>query len=161
MSHPDLKMGVRQRINDSNWNSNLLIENYSTTSTMKYQWDIGYAKPLPQYGLRTTSLLRYTVEEKTNNRRNKNIRLRVTMEKDWFEDLAKSYIGVAYQNNDEKNPSGEGYGSEEVSVEGSLNFRISSHNVIKFSGKVSFWENSSNFYGTDYSLDFLWQARFF
>lgn len=156
-----IKMGVWQRINDSNWNSNLLVENSSATDTMRYQWNIGYAKPLPRYGVRTTTSLRYTFEDKTDNCQSSNIKLRVTMEKDWFEDLAKSYIVLAYNNNDEKNPSAGSYGSEEVSVEGSLNFKISTHNVIRFSGKVSFWENSRNASGTDYSLAFLWQAQFF
>ncbi len=154
-----IKMGIWQRINESNWNSNLLVEN-SAANTMRYQWNVGYTKPLPQYGLRTTTLLRYTVEEKTNNRQDNNLRLRITMEKDWFEDLAKSYIVVAYENRYEKDPSGEDYGSEEVILEGSLNFRVTNHNIVKFSGDVSFWKNSRNHYGTDYSLAFLWQARF-
>lgn len=155
-----IKMGIWQKINDSSWNSNLYFENYSLTSTTRYQWNIGYTKPLPQFGLKTTALLQYAVEEKVNNRQNNNLRLRVTMERDWFADLAKSYIVLAYQNNDEKNPTGKDYNSEEISLEGALNFKISSNNIIKLSGKVAFWDKSGNLYGTDYSLSFLWQARF-
>jgi hypothetical protein len=128
---------------------------------MRYQWNIGYVKPLSKWGIKKTSLLRYTFEEKTENRQSNDVKLRITLEKDWFEDLAKSYIVLAYQNRNEKKPAGEGYNSEEISLEGALNFRIGSNNTINLSGKVAFWDKSGNFYGTDYSLSFLWQARFF
>lgn len=156
-----LRMGVHQRIDESSWNSNLSIESYSSDETMRYQWNIGYVKPLSKWGIKKTSLLRYTFEEKTENRQSNDVKLRITLEKDWFEDLAKSYIVLAYQNRNEKKPAGEGYNSEEISLEGALNFRIGSNNTINLSGKVAFWDKSGNFYGTDYSLSFLWQARFF
>lgn len=158
-----IRMGIHRKIDDSNWNSNLVIANYSVASAMRYQWNIGYTKLLNQIGLKTTSLLQYTNEDKADNRQSNQIRLRVAAEKDWFEDLAKSYLVMAYQNNDERDSSGVVIESEDLSFEGSLNLKAGKHHVIKFSGKVSFWKNCSKLlnHGVDYSLAFLWQARFF
>ncbi|HHT48228.1 MAG TPA: hypothetical protein GXZ98_02910, partial [Firmicutes bacterium] len=156
------KIGVHQRVNDDNWYSNLSMANYPTDHTRRYQWDIGYTKPWLQYGLKTTTSLQYTVENKTENRQSNNARLRVAMEKGWFADLAKSYLVVVYKNKDEKNPSGGGF-SEELSLEAVLNLKMGKHNVIRFGGNISFWENSNSYlgHGTDYRLDLLWQARLF
>ena len=158
-----LKMGIQQKINDDNWKSNLSIARHLPTDTMRYQWEIGYTKPWEQSGLNTTASFQYTIEEQTENRQRNNARLQVAMEKDWFADLAKSYLAVAYQNNHETNPAGGRLASEEFSIEGSLNLKIGEKNVIKGSGKVSFWENEGGYgnRGTDYSLNFLWQARLF
>ena len=154
-------MGIQQQIGDNNWSSNLSVSNYSATDTMKYQWEIGYRRPWNQVQLKTAALLQYTIEDQAARRQSDKLRLRVTLEKDWFQDLAKSYFVMAYQNNDGKNPCGTSFSSEVLSFEGSLNIKFTTSNVIKLSGKVSFWENSSNFRGTDYSLALLWQARLF
>jgi len=85
------------------------------------------------------------------------------MEKDWFADLAKSYLVVAYHNNNEKNPLGGNFQSEELLFEGTLHLKVGNHNVIKLSGQVSFWENSYSYMnqGTDYRFSLLWQSRLF
>lgn len=85
------------------------------------------------------------------------------MEKDWFADLAKSYLVVAYQKNDEKTPVGGGFDREELLFEGSLNLKAGKHSVIKLGGKVSFWGKESSYLnrGIDYSLNLLWQACLF
>lgn len=156
-----LKMGVQQKIDDDNWKSNLSIARHLPTDTMRYQWEMGYTKPWKEYGLKTTASIQYTFEEQTENRQRNNTKLQVAVEKDWFADLAKSYLAVAYQKKDETNPAGEGLASGEFSIDGSLNLNIGKENVIKVSGRVSFWENESSYgnRGTDNSLNFLWQAR--
>lgn len=158
-----LKMGIHQHRTDHNWHSNLSFASYSTPNTMCYQLDLGYGKPWEQYGIKTAASLRYTVEDKAENQQSNKFRLRLTMEKDWFADLAKSYVAVAYQNNDEKNPAGGGLASEELLLEGALNLKAGKKNVIRVSGRVSFWGNGNSYQnrGTDYTLSLLWQTQFF
>ncbi len=157
------KMGIHQQINDGRWQSNLSIASSTPTDTRRYQWDFGYTKPWSQYRLKTTGSLRYTIEEQTEDRQSNKLRLRVAMEKDWFADLAKSYLVVAYHNNNEKNPLGGNFQSEELLFEGTLHLKVGNHNVIKLSGQVSFWENSYSYMnqGTDYRFSLLWQSRLF
>ena len=156
-------VGIHQKIKDDNWQSNLSIASSSPTNTRRYQWDIGYIKPWIQHGLKTTASFRYTIEEQTEDRQSNDARLRITMEKDWFADLAKSYLVVTYQNKDEKTPAGGGFESEELLFEGSLNLKSGKHSAIKLGGKVSFWRNENSYLnrGIDYSLNLLWQARLF
>ncbi len=155
------KMGIQQRINDQNWQSNLSIASYPTNNTMRYQFDLGYNKPWTRYGFNTTASVQYSIEEKPDNRQSNRFRLRVTMDKDWFADLAKSYLVVAYNHNDDKNPATGSFASEELLLEGALNLKIGKQNVIRVSGKASFWGNSHQNSGTDYSLSLLWQGRLF
>lgn len=159
-----IKLGINRKKKDSDWNSTLwLSENKSATITRKYQWTIGYSQPFIPAGIRTIAVMRWSHEEKAENGQNNLFEWRVTMEKEWFQDLAKSFFAVAYQTKKTKKPRAEETESKALNFEGTLNMKLGARNVLVFSGKISLWKNNTYFsdYQTDYSFNLDWRTKVF
>jgi len=84
--------------------------------------------------------------------------LRATAEKQFFQDLAKSYLVIAYIKENEEDRA-----EDRLDIEGTLNLKLGNNNSLLFNGKVSFWENDAapSGYGKDYTFNLSWQSRFF
>ncbi|HCT35709.1 MAG TPA: hypothetical protein DF292_01575 [Firmicutes bacterium] len=156
------RIGVQHKSPDGrNLNSNLLITSQSTNNAMQYKWDVGYTKNFEQYGLKTTGRLQYSLE--SGARQGSDIGLRLTAEKAFFQDVAKSYFVLAYRNQEVISGADPARNSEQLNLECSLNLKAGKYNAFSLSGKVTFWENSGTIssHGVDYGLSLSWQAQIF
>ena len=128
---------------------------------MQYKWDAGYTKNFEQYGLKTTGRLQYSLE--SGARQGSDIGLRLTAEKAFFQDVAKSYFVLAYRNQEVISGGDPARNSEQLNLECSLNLKAGKYNAFGLSGRVSFWENSGTIssHGVDYGLSLSWQAQIF
>lgn len=85
---------VKIGINKKSWNTNLrLSENNfaSRESSRNYQWNIFYNRQFTQSEIYTSTLLQMICEDSYNEENNR-IELRITAEKDLFQDLFKSNL---------------------------------------------------------------------
>lgn len=159
-----IKLGLTRSINETDWNGALsFMLNQGVINTRQYQWKIGYTQPVLKNGFRSTAFLQWTHEEKTQNAENSMVEGRVSMEKNFRQELAKSYLVIAYQNKKEKSSSGGNNQCQTINFEGNLTLKIGATNFLIFYGKISLWSKNRGFSDrqTDYSFNLNWRTQIF
>ncbi len=154
---------LRQKLADNSWNGNMSISSHSANNTVKYLLNAGYTHPFPALGLSTSASLQLTLEDKREAELVRGIRLRVSGNKDWLDDLLNSSLILELLNDRHIRPSDSIYKRNVLRLQGSLDFKAGERNSFRINGKVSSWQNRRPELtrGVDFGLDFLWRLRIF
>lgn len=157
------RAGIRQKLAENSWNGNLAISTQSASNTVKYQLSAGYNHPFPAIGLATSASFQLTLDDKEDEERARGLRLRITGNKDWFDNQAHSSLVLEFLNDKQIASPASIYKRNVIRLQGSLDFKVGERNTLRINSKVSSWQikRPELISGVDFGLDFLWLWRLF